>query len=223
MTFESIYGTSWHHPYAFWALGAPVLALLAARTLNLRVASERTTLGAVLIALQLAILCDAWLTAPRLSPLEGTALAQWVAIGFVIAGDFRFFLLLERYGRSRPFASAAAGALGWSLLVPVASLAAKRLSENGRVLFLAYELTFVVLAIALRALVVPKLAAGSRRDWIARITAFEIAQYSSWAAADVLILLGRDEGFLLRLLPNAMYYVAFVPFAWLTAPEDLRP
>jgi hypothetical protein len=44
-----------------------------------------------------------------------------------------------------------------------------------------------------------------------------------WASADVIILAGVDAGFGLRLAPNIMYYVGFVPFAWLTAPEELRP
>ena len=54
-----------------------------------------------------------------------------------------------------------------------------------------------------------------------RLTQFEIAQYVLWAGADVVILSGHDVGYLLRLLPNAMYYALFVPFAWWSAPEEL--
>ena len=40
------------------------------------------------------------------------------------------------------------------------------------------------------------------------------AYYGLWAAADVLILCGVDAGWLVRLVPNQLYYGLFVPFVW---------
>ncbi len=223
--FETIYGSSWHQPYSFWAVGGPMLALLLLRV-RATAYSEAARFGALLVAFQLAILADAWLTGP-LTPIKDSGLAESASIAFVILGDFRFFLLLERYGRRRAWAGALAAAGALSLIVPVGSLVIKRFGGSGRVLFLGYELAFAALAIAVRALIVPRLDA-ERRPWLARLNHFEIGQYLLWATADAIILAGGhdafgDKGFLLRLVPNAMYYIGFVPFAWLTAPKDLRP
>jgi hypothetical protein len=52
------------------------------------------------------------------------------------------------------------------------------------------------------------------------VTRFVIAYYALWAAADALILtMGADAAFLLRVLPNVLYYGGLVPaIAW-TAPK----
>ena len=224
--FESIYGSSYHHPYSFFAFGIPLLAYFVWQARRWRLAEHpsatlRYHLALTSAAFQLLILSDAWLTAPKLSPLGG-GLAEAVAIGFVIVGDARYFLLLERYGKGRGPARAASLALAWSLVVPVGSLAAKAFTSNGRVLFLTYELSFAILAAALGLRVVRRLPEGPGRTFAARLTAFEFAQYVLWASADVLILQGVDAGFLLRLVPNTIYYVAFVPFAWRAAPSELH-
>jgi hypothetical protein len=215
--FEAIYASSWHHPYSFWAAGGPVLALLVVRARAAAAASvERARLAALCVAFQLGILADAWLNAKALSPLTGAA-ATAAGVTFVILGDFRYFLLLARYGRGLGWAAALPAALAVSLVVPVGSFLTKR---EGRALFLIYELALATVAVAVRVLVVPRVA-EARRRWMAWLTEFEIAQYAAWATADVIILSGHDAGYLLRLVPNAMYYIGFVPFAWLTAPKDL--
>ena len=146
--FESLYGSPWHHPYFFWAFGGPLLGLFAWRALTSEAPRARA-LAALLAAFQLGILADAWLNAPKLSPLSGGT-AEAVAIAFVILGDARFFLLLERFGRGQTRLRASVYALGWSLLVPVGSLLAKSFSSNGRVHYLTYELAFAALIIGLR-------------------------------------------------------------------------
>ena len=46
-----------------------------------------------------------------------------------------------------------------------------------------------------------------------RATSFELVQYGTWIAADVgLMTLGSDGFYLVRILANLLYYVAFVPF-----------
>jgi hypothetical protein len=64
--------------------------------------------------------------------------------------------------------------------------------------------------------------AGPVRDFIVKLSLFELVQYLGWAAADVVIFTVGDVGFLARIPPNLMYYAAFVPFAWITAPKEAR-
>jgi hypothetical protein len=118
----------------------------------------------------------------------------------------------------------AALALGVSAMLPLAAwiIATKAIGAGeGRVLFLVHEAMFGMLALGLW------LATRARRDlaeaqrrWLTKLCAFELMQYALWAVADIAILIGADAGYLLRVVPNIMYYVAFVPFAWLTAPTQ---
>src|SRR5262245_46677371 len=116
--FQKIYDSAWHHPGLCWIAGAPLLLLVAARLLRAREGDQRL-FAALLVVFQIEIVLDAWLTGV-FTPLTGTA-ATAAAIAFVILGDLRFFLLLERWGRERQpgLGGAAARALGLSLLVPV--------------------------------------------------------------------------------------------------------
>lgn len=60
------------------------------------------------------------------------------------------------------------------------------------------------------------------RRWALALTGFVLGQYALWVAADLLILAGADLGFGLRLLPNALYYAAFLPFVYAAAPAAER-
>lgn len=225
MPFEQIYSSTWHQPVSFWVAGAPLFVVLSLRLARLR-ASRAPDLF-LLVALWLAqieIACDAGLTSSW-TPLTGRA-ATTAIITFVILGDFRFFVLLGRYARARPsilhwLALPAAAAF----VVPVSAhaIAPTFWPENTRALFLTYELLFSAMALLVRLGFVPRLPSSNSSRWLARLTSYELAQYGLWATADVLILLGHDVGFAVRLVPNTMYYVGFVAFAYLTAPKELRP
>ena len=139
----------------------------------------------------------------------------------MILGDLRYFVLLERFGRRAPGTAWLLKAGAWSLLVPAASFAVANslFPDNKRVLFLIYEAMFATLAIAIRFVLLPRRhASDDNMRWMQKLTGFEIVQYALWASADVVILSGHDVGFLVRLVPNALYYVAFVPFAYFTSP-----
>jgi hypothetical protein len=226
--FQAIYDSPWHNPVLFLAAGA-VLLLAVARRLPF--------LYAYLVLFGVQLMLDAYLTG-GLSPLlpQHEALIGTVAVPFVILGDARFFLLLERYTRApidAPTPRAAwLAAAAWSFLVPVVSYALRTAVPHpfaeSRWLFLSYELLFVPVAAAWRFVLVPRRLAGERPDaprrrWLTRVADFELGMYASWAFADVVILRGSDLGFALRLVPNVMYYALFLPFVWLTAPKDARP
>jgi hypothetical protein len=206
-----------------WAAGGVVLAALLARR-----AWSKGFLGRALIVFQIVILLDAWFSGHFHNPVVAhETLATASAVTFVVLGDLRYFVLLERFGHPegekverwllRP--------IGYALIVPIASNVARYVwPGNGRALFLTYEVMFAVLAIGVRVLVLPKRANDAVSNTFAeRLTHFEIVQYLAWAGADVVILLGADVGYLLRLVPNLMYYVGFVPWAWRVAPRRLTP
>jgi hypothetical protein len=108
--------------------------------------------------------------------------------------------------------------------VPVFAYAANSIVESlwpelaAQRLWLIYELSFLTLALVLRERFVsrgmadrPELQAGLRQ-----VLTYVAAYYALWATADVLILYaGLDAGWLLRVLPNQLYYAFFVPFAWM--------
>jgi hypothetical protein len=148
---------------------------------------------------------------------------------FVIVGDARYFVLVERARAGRLDASALALAGGLSFVVPIASwlpqLAWPAAFANGRHVFLLYEVMFVALAAAMRVWLPRRLARAGADDearrWALRVTHFELAQYALWATSDLVILAGYDLGFALRLVPNAMYYILYLPFVAWSAPRAL--
>lgn len=219
--FEEAYHSVYHHPYSMWAVGAAVLALLLARP-------KAGFLGVALVVFQLEIMLDAWLTG-GLKPIDdGSVLATVAAVTFVIFGDLRYFILLERFGNPRAKLETSFWLflpIAYALVVPIASNVARYAwPGNFRALFLTYELMFACVAVGVRAVVLPRRENDAARDTFAvRLTHFEIVQYLLWATADVAILLGADAGYLLRFVPNLMYYAAFVPFVWRIAPREIAP
>lgn len=224
--FQAIYESPWHNPAAFWALGVAFLAWWMRR---------KAFLVAYFALFVVEILADTLATG-GLSGLR-PPWATPISIAFVILGDFRYFLLVERFAwrpattphdDTAPSAWASAAAL--SLVVPVASSIANR-ALAGRVVdvrwtYLTYEVMFLAFALALRFAILPKRLAALApevRAWLLAVTSFEIAQYALWASADIVILAGADAGFALRLAPNAMYYAIFLPFVAWRAPAEVDP
>lgn len=220
-SFERIYASPFHDPIAFWLAGLVFVLILASRL---------PFLAGLLVFFTFEIAADALFTG-ALSPIpKGASWGTPVSVAFVILGDFRYFLLVERFtreGRTLPRVFVAAAA--WAFVVPVTSFALRSatpsLAAPVRVTFLTYEILFFALALVLRFAVLGRRAAGAPpevRRWLSEVTVFEIVQYGLWAAADIVILSGLPVGFLLRLVPNAMYYAFFLPFVLLRAPAALR-
>ena len=236
--FEEAYKSTYHHPLAMWAVGLCVLALLLVRRRR-ATALENRFVVVWLLVFQLEIMLDAWMTGGLQPMASDSALATAAAVVFVIVGDLRFFVLFERFGpsgagrtkkskSSTPWTHWAGRALAISLVIPIVSNVSRTLwPGNMRVLFLTYELMFAVLAIVLRFVVLPRRATAGMDEvhlgFVKKATQFEIAQYVLWASADIVILSGFEVGYLLRIVPNMLYYAAFVPFIWWVAPKDLAP
>jgi hypothetical protein len=194
-------------------------------------------LVAFVVLFTVEILADA-LRSGTWSPLHLLA-SPWedaVGMGFVLAGDFRYFLLVERFAwrpksgaRDATAPQAWASSLGLMAIVPLLVLGLQKAYParfaDMRWSYLAYELLFVALVAGLRAGSLPRRLAeapAAVRKWLLDVTHYEIAQYSLWALADVVILCGADAGFALRLVPNLMYYGLFVSFVAFRAPAEVR-
>lgn len=216
MSPQSIYDAALHHPGIAWLAGV-ITAIAFAR-------KQRFLVGWFVLFL-VAILADAWATgAFSRVPAE----QAWIAgVVFVILGDLRFFVLAERYARGKLDGAAVGTALGFALLVPVATEILRRVvpvvGSTPRYTFLAYEVMFLVLALVLRFVVYPSRLLGMVqapvRHWVLSIASFEILQYALWVACDLLILAGIEWALVLRIAPNTLYYALFLPFVVLRAPE----
>ena len=219
MDAKAVYDSAWQHPGIAFVAG-----LAFAFALARKVGGHHGL--AILFAAE--IVADAFFTG-TFSPTAPTALGTPVAIAFVILGDLRFFLLVElaiRAPRAPSFeglgpARAWGAATAWAFAIPVLSAIPQKLFPSAftklNAVFLVYEAMFVVLAVVLRFAVLPRrLAQASEpvRRWVFGLATFELVQYALWSLADVVILAGAEAGYWLRIVPNTLYYAAFVPFAW---------
>lgn len=236
--FEKFYFSAWNHP------GVAFVATVIAVAIAFR---KKPFLHGFMALFALEIVFDAFMTGP-LKPSQiadfDTSIA-W-AIVFAILGDYRYFVLVERFAPRKALAPTSLGPwLGWVLAIPWAFLVpltwtllykAKIIEmPDESIKFLVYELLFAGVALVLRFVVLPMRMKGASDDakkYVMRLTTFEIVQYALWASADFIILftswtLGEkppvmsDLGYLLRVVPNVMYYGGFLGFAWLSAPRSL--
>ncbi len=139
---------------------------------------------------------------------------------FVLLGDFRVFLLvLAVAAPTRAFTAVVLEAAAWTLVVPLTAWPAYRLLDRAAgplpdsVLWLLYELAFLALALVWRGRLLPPrapLALGYLRAMLSYVAVY----YGLWATADVIILAGYDVGWLLRVVPNQLYYAFWVPVAY---------
>ncbi len=211
--FRQIYDSAWHHPGVAFAGGALVLLW----TYKTRLPHWRA-----MMALQLVMMIDALCTG-TLSPIPtGSAWNQVASVSFVLFGDARFFFLLFQSAGTKPRAVVLAILTG--LGIPIASYLLQTLLPSWlptpRHLFVTYELLFCGLALFLL-LLLSRVPQHPMQRWLRMLSSFQLWQYGLWTCADLLILRGIDTGFALRLIPNTMYYVLFVPFvAWTHQKES---
>lgn len=218
-SWQALYDSRWHHPGVAWLVGAAFIAWLAMR-------APRGSLRVVLLALAAETVLDAWLTG-GLSPLASDGpWAQPISIAFVIAGDLRLFLLLERFRTPQAtWRSALLRAVPLAFVVPVLQAIAIRTWPSAfdvpRKIYLVYEVLFCGLAALLLASRRAVRQASGAAGWYAtRLTVLFLAQYGLWVVSDVLILHGESWALGLRLIPNTIYYAAFLVAAARWAPEE---
>jgi cytochrome c2 len=216
--FEAFYDSALQHPLLLWLAVGAALAFSVSRH------GQNPSMRRYCAALGILALFDAWLTAPRVFGPGSLpeSLQSLVPLFFVLAGDARYLLLLTAAtpdGRIAPSARSSLQAAGLTVVVPLASQLAMTLvpesPQSSRVMFLIYEVGFVCLTLALlrwhpRAQSTP---------WLRGVSRFVILYYGLWATADAAILFGGwDAGFLLRVLPNLLYYGGFIAVIARLAP-----
>jgi hypothetical protein len=159
--------------------------------------------------------------------LEGMATATLMLV-FVLLGDFRVYLLLFalRDGdRELGLAPAVFRAARWTLLVPAFTWPVHWLLDRlapdlpDQTLWLIYELAFLTVAVVLRQRLVSDASLDARpalRRYLRAALLYVALYYGLWAASDTLIMVGGlDAGWLLRALPNQLYYAFWIPFVYL--------
>jgi hypothetical protein len=149
------------------------------------------------------------------------ALATAVMLGFVLVGDFRVYWLVFALALRDPRRGARIAA-AVTPAVPVLAYAGERLAgaiapdASGVRLWLIHELLFTGVALWLAAAWLPRRVGDAvRLRFLRRVCAYVALYYALWAACDALWIAARlDLAWLLRALPNQLYYACFVPFVW---------
>ena len=205
-TFEAFYNSPLQHPFFLW--GGALLAIgycVSLRDIDSSMRRYCLGLGAL-------SLLDAWLSSAHIygiGSLSGWA-ASTVPLFFVLAGDFRFLLLAGAAadnGRISLTARNVGIAALITIIVPLSTQGLLMMLpedlNSPRMMFLIYEVSFVLLTVCLLRFH----ENVKSQAWVARVSRFVIVYYSLWATADILILaFGLDVGYLLRVVPNLLYY-----------------
>ena len=146
-------------------------------------------------------------------------LSTAVALLFVLLGDFRIYWLVFALAEGAVTLGAGLGRAALAtLVVPIAAAALDAglgvaMDEvPGQVLWLVHESLFVAVCGFLAWRWVPANVAGAWQPFARIVLGYVAAYYALWAAADVLILCGVDAGWLVRCVPNQLYYAFTVPF-----------
>ena len=223
-TLEAFYASPIQHPVLLWlATGIAIAFCLSKRGLS-------RSLRRYCVVLAILSFADAWLTSSRvfgLGTLQGW-LASGVPLFFVLAGDYRylfFVLAATAGGEIEPRVKSFLVAAGLTAVVPILSQVALLLLPDSvasaRMLFLIYEVGFIVLTLSLMRWH-PKIRCI---PWIRSVSRFVVLYYSLWAGADLLILTtGLDLGYGLRVVPNLLYYGGLIAtFAWFAPGEPAPP
>ncbi len=224
--FEQFYAGDIQHPLLLWAACVAGVVFAVARRQGVHPSVYRYALvvGAVAFV-------DAWLTSndiPGIGTLPGV-LATAVPVAFVVLGDLRYLVLTESLevgeggGAIRFRLKGVLIALAWSLLVPALAQVVVRfvvVSDESRVLFLSYEVLFFALVLLRRPYMRWRLSDTGARAWHRKLDAIALLWYGTWITADVIILgFDLDVGYLVRVLPNLLYYGAFPAVLVATAPK----
>lgn len=233
--------STWRELYDSDLQGLYALIIIPALFLLYRMARGRPT-GGVLpagarfvdvyaIVFAVETILDPLITGSLMRALGASesAAATAALVLFVLLGDFRVYLLLFgliAIAAGRDWRDGLRPAIGWTLVVPAvayplnALLQAQVAGLHAGTIWVVYELLFTAVALILRARVVPArvpAAAPGLRAFLRAVLTYVAAYYGLWALADLLIQgAGLDAGWLLRIVPNQLYYELWVPFVYFT-------
>ncbi len=214
MTFESLSKSPWILPGLPW-LVLPIVLVLAAK--------RRGFFRLWGVAFALLIAADAGLNGALTPVKEGTGWATFCGVAFVILGDMRFFLAAEWDGSALSIGRGFV--LAW--IVPLLSQLFRAtvpwVTSSSRATFLTYELLFLGVLSGYAWFRIRRMA-DARRRFAEQLGRFVALQYLLWAGIDIFLFATRlDVGHGLRLVPDVLYYVLFVPWVLRRVGEAPEP
>ncbi|MBE7439687.1 MAG: hypothetical protein HS115_14620 [Spirochaetales bacterium] len=211
--FKEFYDSFYQHP------GLLSLAIAGCIFYMARQRSQADSLAVTVgLGLSALSLLDAWLTSNQAARVLPEAMRSGISFLFVYLGDARYFAMIallhlrKQSGYSK----------GWLILPFLCALLVPLLSQgliflagpaDIRFLYLIYEILFLFWPLTFLYLF----------DF-RRIHLFVFLYYGLWALADALILAGLDAGFLLRIVPNLLYYAGLpcIAFRELNRSSDAQ-
>ncbi len=221
---KAIYDSAWHHPFVAYVVGVALLFALAGKVVR---APRVPFLHAYLVVFTVEILADACATGAWSPVPMNTPAYTFFSVLFIVLGDFRYFFLVERVTRlDRPADRALLFALGVSIIVPLVTGIMTKLipaMQDMRVLYMVYEPALGLIVLGLDRFRYAKCdAPADIRRFVHRVSVLFASMYFGWAFCDLLIYNEIALGHVLRIIPNVVYYAAFLPFVFYAAPESLR-
>lgn len=206
-SWHDFYGSAWQQPWALLLVPFAFLVWMgiASPPRAGAVPGARAFIVTWSLLFSLETMLDPFATGAIAKALGSPPASTALGVAFVWLGDFRIWWLVFRIDRP---GGAIVRALGPTLAVPIlawlVSLALAPLPDQA--LWLMHECLFLALA----SFVSRRLSGRFERA----VLAYAGVYYALWAACDVLILAGVDAGWLLRCVPNQLYYGLTVPFVW---------
>jgi hypothetical protein len=215
---KAAYDSAWHHPFVAYVAGVALLWAVVRRL---------PFLYGYLVVFVAIILADATVTGGWSPVPTGSSAYTVFSVVFIVLGDLRYFLLAERVTRPREsFWSSLLFSVPMSLVMPITTGILTRTIEamaNTRVLYAVYEFAMFLIVLALeRFRFASRDVDAATRRWVRELSLLFAGLYLGWAVSDVLILAGIELGHALRIVPNVLYYAAFLPFVYARAPRSLR-
>ena len=216
---QAFYNAGWQFPFAVMVLPFAFL-LYRAIAREPRGAGIEPALAPFVSAwttlFVLETLLDPLATGPFAKWLGSDAASQVLGLTFVLLGDFRVYWLVLRFRTpEQTSARAALEAAGLCAIAPTLAGLAALTNGPPQATWLSHELVSLGLVFALARFALPsELTHARNAAFVRSVLGFVAAYYGLWAAADALILAGIEAGWLVRLVPNQLYYGLFVPFVW---------
>lgn len=226
--FFELYSSDLQSTYALWIVPLLFLSYLAIAGRRRAVASTDPAASFVRsysLLFAFETLLDSFATGPlsRWLGIAGTTAGTVLMLAFVLLGDFRVLVLVLRL--ARPPGRWLRDAALWTFVVPLLAwtidgdLRRRWPGLPEQTIWLVYELGFFALALIWRSVLVPRWAAAAgesaRLPFLRAVLLYAAVYYALWALADVLVLvLGLDVGWGLRIVPNQLYYGFWVPFVF---------
>jgi hypothetical protein len=228
-TWQAVYASDLQ---SLWALFVAPLAFLAWRLAvppnrtKAAVPSAAAFVSGLTLFFAIETMIDPIATGPLLATdaLAERLIAILIPFVFVLLGDLRVILLAVGIARVEdPFGRKLLVALAISLVIPIFAGVSFGIGRwlwptlHGQALWMLYEGGFFVLCVAASRFAVPLLLADDpvRAGFVRAVLGYSAAYYALWFSADfVIVVLGLDLGWALRIVPNQLYYAFWVPFVY---------